>query len=119
MVTAGVFRVARLSPMFETSDFAMLVVTGFGRGYVLRKWGVLTPYRLPAVVVRDLVILGGQAAIDRTFSGIGGRVRGWRAARPRHAYPAAIAARGGASPYFRNLQRRLQRRRKLSAPGPG
>jgi GT2 family glycosyltransferase len=94
-------------------------LTGFGRGYVLRKWGVLTPSRLPAVVARDLVILGGQAAIDRTVSGVGGRIRGWRAAEHTHPYPAAIAARGGASPYFRNLQRRLQRRRKLSAPGPG
>jgi GT2 family glycosyltransferase len=94
-------------------------LTGFGRGYVLRKWGVLTPSRLPSVVARDLVILAGQAAIDRTVSGVGGRVRGWRAARHTHAYPAAIAARGGASPYLRNLQRRLQRRRKLSAPGPG
>ena len=94
-------------------------LTGFGRGYVLRKWGVLTPSRLPAVVARDLVILGGQAAIDRTVSGVGGRIRGWRTARHTHAYPAAIAARGGASPYLRNLQRRLQRRGKLSAPGPG
>ncbi|MFN8114146.1 MAG: glycosyltransferase family 2 protein [Solirubrobacterales bacterium] len=94
-------------------------LTGFGRGYVLRKWGVMTPSRLPGIVARDLVILGGQAAIDRTVSGVGGRIRGWRAARHTHHYPAAIAERGGASPYFRNLQRRLQRRRKLSAPGPG
>ncbi|MEZ5154864.1 MAG: glycosyltransferase family 2 protein [Solirubrobacterales bacterium] len=94
-------------------------LTGFGRGYVARKWGVISPSRLPAVLARDLVILGGQAAIDRTLTGVGGRIRGWRAARRSHQYPAGIAARGGASPYLRNLQRRLQRRRKLAAPGPG
>jgi hypothetical protein len=93
-------------------------LTGFGRGYVLRKWGVIDPARLPAVLARDLVILAGQAAIDHTLTGVGGRVRGWRAAEATHEYPAAVAARGGASPYLRNLQRRLQRRRKLAAPGP-
>jgi len=93
-------------------------LTGFGRGYVLRKWSVATPRRLPAILVRDLVVLGGQAVIDRTGSGLSGRIAGWRAARPSHPYPAAVAARGGGSPYFRNLQRRLQRRRKLAAPGP-
>ncbi len=94
-------------------------LTGFGRGYVLRKWSVVSPRRLPSIVARDAVIVGGQAAIDRTVSGIGGRIRGWRAATNSRPYPAAVAARGGASPYFRNLQRRLQRRRKLAAPGPG
>ena len=94
-------------------------LTGFGRGYVLRKWSVVTPRRLPSILARDLVVVGGQAAIDHTVSGIGGRIRGWRAARGSRPYPAAIAARGGASPYFRNLQRRLQRRHKLSVPGPG
>jgi hypothetical protein len=80
---------------------------------------VLGPRRLPSVLARDLVILAGQAAIDRTLTGVGGRIRGWRAAEPTHRYPAAIAARGGASPYVQNLRRRLQRRRKLAAPGPG
>jgi GT2 family glycosyltransferase len=94
-------------------------LTGFGRGYVLRKWNVASPSRLPSILARDLVILAGQAVVDRTFSGVGGRIRGWRAATATHPYPAAIAARGGASPYARNLLRRLQRRGKLSAPGPG
>lgn len=94
-------------------------LTGFGRGYVLRKWSVASPSRLPSILARDLVILAGQAAVDRTLSGLGGRISGWRAATATHSYPAAIAARGGGSPYARNLVRRLQRRRKLASPGPG
>jgi GT2 family glycosyltransferase len=94
-------------------------LAGFGRGYVLRKWSVASPRRLPAILARDLVILAGQALVDRTLSGAAGRIRGWRSTRATHPYPAAIAARGGGSPYARNLLRRLQRRRKLSAPGPG
>lgn len=94
-------------------------LTGFGRGYVLRKWSVASPSRLPSILARDIVILAGQAVVDRTLSGAAGRVRGWRAATATRPYPAAIAARGGGSPYALNLIRRLRRRRKLAAPGPG
>ncbi len=92
-------------------------LTGFGRGYVLRKWGVATPRRIPSIVARDLVVIAGQAVVDRTVSGIGGRVRGWRAATPSHRFPAQVAATGGGSPWFRNLQRRWQRRRRIAAGG--
>ena len=67
-----------------------------------------------AVLARDLVILGGQAVIDRTLRGVTGRVAGWRAGRHTHVFPAEVAARGGGSPFARNLQRRLERRRKLA-----
>ena len=67
-------------------------LTGFGRGYVLRKWGVLTPRRLPSILARDLVILGGHAVIDHNLTGLVGRVRGWRAAVPTHEFPARVAA---------------------------
>ena len=36
---------------------------------------------------------------------------------PTHEFPARVAARGGGSPFLRNLQRRLQRRRKLAGGG--
>ena len=84
---------------------------------MLRKWGVLTPRRLPSILARDLVILGGHAVIDHNLTGLVGRVRGWRAATPTHEFPARVAARGGGSPFLRNLQRRLQRRRKLAGGG--
>ena len=86
-------------------------LTGFGRGYVLRKWSVATPLRLPSILARDLVVVGGQAIMDRTLAGAKGRIDGWRAATPEHDFPARIAASGGGSPWFRNLQRRFERRR--------
>jgi GT2 family glycosyltransferase len=92
-------------------------LTGFGRGYMLRKWGVLTPRRLPSILARDLVILGGHAVIDHNLTGLVGRVRGWRSAAPTREVPARVAATGGGSPFLRNLQRRLQRRRKLAGGG--
>ena len=90
-------------------------LTGFGRGYVLRKWGVATPRRLPSILARDIVVVGGQAVIDRTLSGARGRLQGWRAATPSHAFPETVAATGGGSPFVRNLRRRLERRRLIAA----
>ena len=65
---------------------------GFGRGYVLRKWGVLRPRRLPAVLARELALTAGQAVVDRNLGGARGRLRGLRAARASEPYPAGRAA---------------------------
>lgn len=86
---------------------------GFGRGYVLRKWRVVTPRRLLPVLAREAVLVGGQALIDRNLSGLPARVRGWRAARPERPYPPEVAERGGGDDLLRTLRRRLRRRRRL------
>lgn len=90
---------------------------GFGRGYLLRKWGVMGGTRILAVLARELPLLIGQALIDRNLAGLRGRVRGWRAADASEAFPADAAGRGGGAPLLRNLGRRLQRRRRLGARG--
>ena len=91
-------------------------LTGFGRGYVLRKWGALTPARLPGILARDLVTCAGQAVIDRNASGVRGRIAGWRAAREvaRERYPAELPV-GNAPGAFGTLRRRLARRGRLRA----
>ena len=97
-------------------------LVGFGRGYVLRKWGALTPTRLPAVLLRDGPICLGQIVIDRSAAGLSGRVRGWRAATPVSSFPGGALDRRLAPGLGRNLARRLRRRRRLrrAAPrGPG
>jgi N-acetylglucosaminyl-diphospho-decaprenol L-rhamnosyltransferase len=54
--------------------------TGWSRGYMLRRYGVMSR---PGLALRALAceaaICAGQLAIDRTAKGIGGRLRGWRA----------------------------------------
>jgi N-acetylglucosaminyl-diphospho-decaprenol L-rhamnosyltransferase len=56
--------------------------TGWSRGYMLRRYGVMSK---PGPALRALfceaAICAGQLAVDRTAKGIGGRSRGWRAAR--------------------------------------
>ena len=90
-------------------------LVGYGRGYLLRKWGVLgDPGRL-AVVPRELAICAAQLAVDGTISGLGGRLSGWRAAAnaPTFAYPGAVVGRRRA--LFEELRRRGGRRRRLGA----
>jgi GT2 family glycosyltransferase len=53
--------------------------TGWSRGYMLRRYGVMSH---PGLALRALtcegVICAGQLLRDRTAKGIGGRLRGWR-----------------------------------------
>jgi N-acetylglucosaminyl-diphospho-decaprenol L-rhamnosyltransferase len=53
--------------------------TGWSRGYMLRRYGVMSR---PGLALRALAcegaICGGQLLIDRTAKGLGGRLRGWR-----------------------------------------
>jgi N-acetylglucosaminyl-diphospho-decaprenol L-rhamnosyltransferase len=95
-------------------------LTGFGRGYVLRKWGVLSsPRRLAQVLIGDGAICVGQAVIDRNIDGIRGRLQGVRAATPAHAFPAAILAGATIPPGGRStFGRRIRRRRRLRGRSP-
>jgi N-acetylglucosaminyl-diphospho-decaprenol L-rhamnosyltransferase len=56
--------------------------TGWSRGYMLRRYGVM---RHPALALRALAcegaICAGQLLRDRTVAGFGGRLRGWRDGR--------------------------------------
>jgi glycosyltransferase involved in cell wall biosynthesis/GT2 family glycosyltransferase len=91
---------------------------GYGRGYVLRKWGVLTPARALPVAAREVILCAGQLLIDRTASGIGGRVRGYAAARHTERYPSTLMAReathrGLVADLARRARRRGRLRRRL------
>ena len=96
-------------------------LTGYGRGYVLRKWGVLSnPRRLAHALISDGTICLGQAVIDRNVDGIRGRLDGLRAATPAAGFPAAALA-GAAIPQGRRstLRRRLRRRSRLRGRAAG
>jgi N-acetylglucosaminyl-diphospho-decaprenol L-rhamnosyltransferase len=91
---------------------------GFGRGYVLRKWGVLNAERAPAVIGREVVLCGGQAIIDRNLAGVLGRWHGFRAAQPTEEYPKELAGRDGASANLRRRALRRARVRRLATQQP-
>ncbi|MDX6581461.1 MAG: hypothetical protein QOI10_645 [Solirubrobacterales bacterium] len=92
---------------------------GFGRGYVLRKWGVLTPRRVAPTILAEVALCAGQLAFDRTAAGISGRLRGYRAARGSEPYPEALLAREGTDRgLVAELRRRARRRRRLRRRSP-
>jgi GT2 family glycosyltransferase len=89
-------------------------LTGFGRSYMLRKWGVLRNGRRTATLVREAGICAAQLVFDRSPAGIRGRLAGWQAAGSvqRQSYPASVVGRSRQS-IAAELRRRAGRRRRL------
>jgi GT2 family glycosyltransferase len=84
---------------------------GFGRGYLLRKWNVVTPRRLPGVVARELYLSAGQALFDRNLGGASGRLHGWRAGQGSERYPSAVLS--DPPSLLSTLRRRWRRRARM------
>lgn len=56
--------------------------TGWSRGYMLRRYGVMSrPRDVARVLVAEGAIVAGQLLLDRTAAGARGRLRGWRQGR--------------------------------------
>jgi len=54
--------------------------TGWSRGYMLRRYGVMSHPRLALrALACEGAICAGQLLLDRTAKGVAGRLRGWRA----------------------------------------
>lgn len=66
---------------------------GFGRGYVLRRYGVFRSGAGLRALVTELIVVLGDAVISRDVAAIRGRVAGWRAAarKPRLPFPPTEA----------------------------
>ncbi|HYP55492.1 MAG TPA: hypothetical protein VEQ41_04225, partial [Solirubrobacterales bacterium] len=53
--------------------------TGWSRGYMLRRYGVLSrPGPAARALACEAAICAGQLLRDRTARGLAGRLRGWR-----------------------------------------
>jgi N-acetylglucosaminyl-diphospho-decaprenol L-rhamnosyltransferase len=53
--------------------------TGWSRGYMLRRYGVMSrPRNVARVLATEGAICAGQVLMDRTAAGLRGRLRGWR-----------------------------------------
>jgi GT2 family glycosyltransferase len=86
---------------------------GFGRAYLMRRYGLLSRRQAARTVLTEAIVIAGDAVISRDLAALQGRVAGWRAAAglPRHVFPPAdaIDERIG----FREA---LQRRRGVYEP---
>lgn len=85
-------------------------LTGWARGYMLRRYGVMGEPRAAArTLLSELAICMGQVALDRTAKGARGRIRGWRDAAG--LTPRELPANGLISLSLRaSLSRRLRQR---------
>jgi GT2 family glycosyltransferase len=94
-----------LGPGSKRKDYLM----GYGRGYLLRKWGVVRPRRVPSILVREVGLSAAQAIFDRNLQGARGRWRGFREASPTEAYPPSEVL--PTPPSLGSTMRRRRRRR--------
>jgi N-acetylglucosaminyl-diphospho-decaprenol L-rhamnosyltransferase len=66
---------------------------GFGRGYMLRRYGLLRGRTAPRTLATEAVVVLGDVAVSHDLAALQGRVSGWRAGRraPRLPRPPADA----------------------------
>ncbi len=87
-------------------------LAGFGRGYLLRKWSVVSARRLPAVLLREVGQAAMQTAMDRNLGPVRGRVQGLRAGRASEPYPSPEVL-GSPPSLWTTVRRRWRRRARL------
>jgi N-acetylglucosaminyl-diphospho-decaprenol L-rhamnosyltransferase len=54
---------------------------GFGRGYMLRRYGVLRGRHAPRALLTETIVIVGDLLISHDVAALRGRFEGWRAAR--------------------------------------
>jgi N-acetylglucosaminyl-diphospho-decaprenol L-rhamnosyltransferase len=66
---------------------------GFGRGYLLRRYGLPRGAASARALATEAVVVLGDLAISHDLAALQGRIRGWGAGqcRPRHPRPPAAA----------------------------
>jgi len=86
---------------------------GYGRGYVLRKWRVLSAGRVAPLLAREGPLCIGQLLVDGNAAGIRGRLHGYRASDPEELFPSTIEGADAAPGTLSTLRRRAVRRARL------
>ncbi len=60
---------------------------GFGRGYVIRRYGLLRGRTAPRALLTEAVVVIGDLLLSRDLAALQGRLAGWRAGRSRPRLP--------------------------------
>jgi N-acetylglucosaminyl-diphospho-decaprenol L-rhamnosyltransferase len=70
---------------------------GFGRAYVMRRYGILHGRQAVRALFTEALVIAGDALISRDLEALKGRVAGWRAAAglPRRPLPPDVAVDHG------------------------
>jgi N-acetylglucosaminyl-diphospho-decaprenol L-rhamnosyltransferase len=86
------------SATYGSASPALRRLAGFGRGYVLRRYGVLRGRSAPRALATEGIVVLGDALMSRDVAALRGRIEGWRAGAgharrpspPREAIDAEI-----------------------------
>ncbi len=81
-IAADALAIHRRSSTLGVRSARKYGMTGWSRGDLIRRYGVLESLR-PAIrtVAFEAVVVAGQLLLDHTTAGLRGRIRGWREAR--------------------------------------
>jgi len=81
-------------------------LSGFARGFLLRRWGVLRSRAAPRALLLEAVVIGWGLVRHRTLAPLRSRFAGWKAAgRGYHALPPEVVdSRIGALESLRRLR---------------
>src|SRR4051812_36897679 len=91
----GATAVHAYSQTLGAASGAKYARTGWSRGYMLRRYGVMArPRAALRVLAAEGALTAGQILRDHTAKGLGGRLRGWRDAR---GLPPRVASHEGLS----------------------
>ena len=69
------------SATFGSSPYRQRENGGFGRGYVLRRYGVMRRSRAARALLTEATVVVADALVNRDLAALKGRVAGWRAAK--------------------------------------
>jgi len=61
---------------------------GFGRGYLLRAWGIMRGRHSLRALTTELIVCGGDLLLSRDLAATSGRLAGWRAGRNASTRPS-------------------------------
>lgn len=84
---------------------------GFGRGYLLRAYGVLTTRHAVRAIVTEVIVCLGDLMLSRDFASARGRIVGWRAAKTAARRSRTIPAIDARIGFITSLRLRLGDRR--------
>jgi GT2 family glycosyltransferase len=81
------------SATFGHRSAAQRRLAGFSRGYLLRRYGVLSSRSAPRALLTEMLVALGDLVISRDSAALRGRLSGWRAAhgKPRRQQPPPAA----------------------------
>jgi GT2 family glycosyltransferase len=78
-LAAGARALHAYSASLGAGSRAKFARTGWSRGYMLRRYGVMSrPRDAARVLATEGAVCAGQLLMDRTAAGLRGRLRGWR-----------------------------------------